>query len=85
MVIEIDDPEFLAAHPDLSAEEYAAYMEMVDDYDKLISSGERPDWETVSQGPFDFPTVTQEISNGLKYLRRVCQSAGLPLGTSEPV
>lgn len=80
-VVEIYSPEFLAGHPDLTVEEYGAYMEMVRDFDTLIRSGERPDWETIAKGPNSVEQIEGSIRDSMAHLRAVCAEFGLPLGT----
>lgn len=78
-VVEIYDQEFLAGHPDLTVEEFTAYMEMVRSFDLQIASGERADWETVAHRPLDADAVAQGIVASASHVRRICEAANLPL------
>lgn len=79
VIVEIDDPEFLDAHPDLTAEELEAYNDMVRSFQKLIDRGERPDWRRVADGPHDAETITRSICESMAHLREICINQGLPL------
>lgn len=77
MLVEVYDPEFLAGHPDLSVEELAAYLEMVQRYDERIAAGELPDWEAYAARPFGFAETVDYIGRSADHLRAVCEKAGL--------
>jgi sugar phosphate isomerase/epimerase len=78
-VIEIYNADFLAGHPDLSVEEFAAYMEMVRAFDQRIAQGERETWETVAGQPAGVDDVIARIKVSAAYLRQLCEKKGLPL------
>jgi sugar phosphate isomerase/epimerase len=58
--IEIEDPIWLAAHPDLTSEELAAYKALVADYEKRIEAGEVADWETYERNNYGWPTYENQ-------------------------
>ncbi|SHH00644.1 Sugar phosphate isomerase/epimerase [Kaistia soli DSM 19436] len=58
--IEIDDPIWLAAHPDLTREERAAYEALIGDYEKRIAAGEVADWETYERTNYGWPTYVNQ-------------------------
>lgn len=71
--IEIDDPVWRAAHPDLTAEEYEAYMALVDAYEKRIEAGEIEGWETYERRNYGYPsyaTQTFGYAEALAYIRK---------------
>jgi hypothetical protein len=76
-VIEIDNADFLAGHPDLSIEERDAFMDLVQSFDGLISRGERLGIAEFAQGPFDFESVCANIRNGFSLMRQILVDAGL--------
>jgi sugar phosphate isomerase/epimerase len=79
MVVEIYEPAFLAAHPDLTVEEFAAYMALVHAYDGSIARGERPDWQAWAARPFGYAETVDYIRRSAAHLRAVCAERGLPL------
>ena len=79
MLVEVYDPAFLAAHPDLSVEELAAYLEMVQRYDERVAAGEVPDWATYAAQPFGYDETVAYIRQSAEHLRLVCEKAELPL------
>lgn len=79
MLIEIDNPEFLKGHPDLTAEEKAAYLEMVRGYEQRIASGEIPSFDEYAARPFGYAETVAYIQSSAEHLRSVCQAEGLPL------
>lgn len=58
--IEIEDPIWLAAHPDLTSEELAAYEALVGDYEKRIAAGEVADWEAYERDNYGWPTYEDQ-------------------------
>ena len=82
MIIEIADPDWLAGHPDLSVEEYAAYMEMVLIYGRRIASGEVPDrnsFATWAQTNYLYDETVKYIKDSAAHVRAICNELGLPL------
>jgi sugar phosphate isomerase/epimerase len=80
MQAHIFDPDWLAGHPDLTLDEYAAFVEMVRAYGARIASGEIPDRETYAARPFGFAQAVAAITDSAAHLREVCAEAGLTLG-----
>jgi hypothetical protein len=76
-VVEIFDPRWLENHPDLTLEEYAAYLEMVQTYSKRIASGEIPDHDTYARQPYGFGEAVSFVRTSGKHLHAVCDAAGL--------
>ncbi|WP_406721110.1 sugar phosphate isomerase/epimerase family protein [Thioclava litoralis] len=71
--IEIDDPVWRAAHPDLSAEEYDAYMALVDSYEMRIAEGKIEDWAAYEARNYGYPSYSQQsyrYSEARSYIRR---------------
>ena len=77
--IEVFDPQFLAGHPDLTVEEYAAFMQLVHAYGERLAAGEFPDRLTYLQKPYDFSAAVALIKKGAAHLRSVCAELELPL------
>jgi sugar phosphate isomerase/epimerase len=78
-VIEIDEPAYLNGHPDLSAEELDAYLDMVRLYEQRLSREQADDWETFARRPYDYAAATGFITTGAAYLRALCAEFDLPL------
>lgn len=82
MVIEIADPKWLEGHPDLTPEEYAAYIEMVQAYGRRIAAGEIMDRATYAawaQANFHYDETVQYIRQSAAHVRSICEELGLPL------
>lgn len=82
MVIEIADPDWLAGHPDLGVEEYAAYVEMVIAYGRRIAAGEVPDrntFATWAQTNYLYDETVKYIKDSAAHVRGICNELGLPL------
>jgi hypothetical protein len=79
MLVEIYEPEFLAAHPDLTVEEFAAFVEMVHRYEERVAAGEVPDWAAYAALPYGYAETVTYIRDSAAHLRLVCEKAGLPL------
>ncbi|MBB4000721.1 sugar phosphate isomerase/epimerase family protein [Aureimonas pseudogalii] len=87
--IEIDDPVWRAAHPDLTAEELADYMAMVDAYERRVVSGEVPDWETYEREQYGYPTYENQpygfaeaigfVRRSARHIETVCAERGIAL------
>lgn len=84
-----DDPLWRAAHPDLTAEEYEAYMAMVDAYETRVTSGEIEDWTAYEARNYGYPDYTWQnygfdaaityIRKSADHIRKICARAGIPL------
>jgi sugar phosphate isomerase/epimerase len=82
MVIEIADPRWLEGHPDLSVEEYAAYVEMVLAYGRRIASGEimdRKNYAAWAQANFHYDETVKYIKQSAAHIRSICEELDLPL------
>jgi hypothetical protein len=79
MRIEIDNPEFLAGHPDLTEEEKAAYLDMVAAYEQRIANGEVPSFDEYAAQPYGYAETVKYIRDSASHLRRVCETYNLPL------
>lgn len=88
--IEIDDPIWRAAHPDLTPEEYDAYMALVDAYEDRIATGEIEGWaayEARNYGypsyeiqPYGYPEARAYIQRSTEHIRASGAAAGVPVG-----
>src|SRR5262249_51831958 len=80
-VIWIDafDPEFIEGHPDLTVAEYAAFMELVNEFTAKVKNGEIVDRATYLETPYDFEAAVSLITSGAEHLRKVCAEEGLAL------
>lgn len=90
--IQIDDPIWRAAHPDLNAEELEVYMATVDTFEARVKSGEIPDWEAYEASQYGYPTYERQsygygetvtfIKNSARYIERLCAEKGIALSPS---
>ena len=74
MLLELYHPDFVAAHPDLTTAEFAAYMEMLVGYEALVRAGERPTHETYDQLPFGYKESVAYIQQSRDHLRDVLRT-----------
>ncbi|MBY5648706.1 sugar phosphate isomerase/epimerase [Rhizobium leguminosarum] len=91
--IEIDDPIWRAGHPDLTADELAAYMAMVDAYEKRVASGAVLDWEAYESSRYGYPTYEVQsygfdeaiafIKQSARHVETVCVEKGIALSAPE--
>ncbi|MBY5457116.1 sugar phosphate isomerase/epimerase family protein (plasmid) [Rhizobium beringeri] len=87
--IEIDDPVWRAGHPDLTADELAAYMAMVDAYEKRVASGAVLDWEAYESRRYGYPTYETQsygfneaigfIKQSARHIEAICAEKGIAL------
>jgi len=87
--IEIHNPDWLAAHPDLTVVELTAYLELVHGFEQRVSHGEIVDWETYEADNYGYPSYETQsfgyaetrafISRSAEYLRTICEELNLPL------
>nr|WP_280517706.1 sugar phosphate isomerase/epimerase family protein [Falsirhodobacter halotolerans] len=97
--IQIDDSVWRAVHPDLTADEYDAYMAMVHDYERRIERGEVEDWVAYETRNYGYPTYREQtygfdealdyIKKSANYIAQTCETEGIRLKGSirsaEPV
>lgn len=87
--IQIDDPVWRAAHPDLTPEEYHAYIGMVDAYETRVTSGQIENWEAYEDRNYGYPTYAQQsyrfdaavayIQKSADHIRKICSQAKIAL------
>ncbi|MBY2999408.1 sugar phosphate isomerase/epimerase family protein [Rhizobium leguminosarum] len=87
--IEIDDPVWRAGHPDLTEHELAAYMAMVDAYEKRVASGAVLDWEAYESSRYGYPTYEVQsygfdeaigfIKQSARHIEAICAEKGITL------
>lgn len=81
LVIEIADPLWLEGHPDLAAEEYAAYIQMVQAYGDRIASGEVQDYDSYTKWSVEhyrFDETVKFIQESATHIRGICDTLELP-------
>jgi sugar phosphate isomerase/epimerase len=77
--VDIFDALWLEGHPDLTVEEYGAYMEMVQEYGRKIAGGEVVPWEAYAARPYGYAETVAYIKESAAYLRGVCAEVGIAL------
>jgi sugar phosphate isomerase/epimerase len=87
--IEIDDPVWRAAHPDLTKEEHDAYLGMVGAYEARIRTGAVADWVAYETAQYGYPTYSRQsygfdeairfIKRSVQHIEQACAGAGIRL------
>ena len=77
--IDIFDPLWLRGHPDLSLEEYGAYMLMVQHLAEKIASGKIPDWQSYADRPYGYAETVAFIRESAAHIHNVCADLGMEL------
>jgi sugar phosphate isomerase/epimerase len=77
--VDIFDALWLDGHPDLTVEEYGAYMHMVQEYGQKIASGELVPWKVYADRPYGYTETVAFIKESASYLRRICAEVGITL------
>ncbi|SMG58080.1 Sugar phosphate isomerase/epimerase [Paraburkholderia susongensis] len=79
MRIDIHDSEWSAAHPDLSPEEFDAFLALVKEGDRRVATGEVPDFETFAERRPGYAETIEDILDTARHIRRICKDFSLPL------
>jgi sugar phosphate isomerase/epimerase len=79
--IELFNPAFLEAHPDLTTIELAAYMELIHSNELKVATGQILDWQTYADRPFNFEEAIAAIHKSATHLRSVAAELALPLSS----
>lgn len=82
LVIEIADPIWLDAHPDLTPEEYAVYIEMIQAFGARVASGEVQDYDSYAnwlEAHYGFDETVKFIQDSAAHIRSICKAQNLPL------
>ena len=77
-MIQIFDPVWLAAHPDLTVEEFAAFIEMVAACERRVARGEVSDPAAYEAAPFGYAEAVGYIIDSAAHLRGLIAELGLP-------
>lgn len=78
--LEIYNPEWIAGHPDLSREEFAAYFELVRDYTERIRKGMVKPWQQHNSENFEYPEAIKCIESSRQHIETICQGLGIRRG-----
>ncbi|MDQ4504296.1 sugar phosphate isomerase/epimerase family protein [Sinomonas sp. ASV322] len=78
-LIEVYDKDFLAAHPDLTVEEFAEYLDLIRSYEARIAGGDVPSLDDYAAQPFGYRETVDSILASADLLRTVCAELSLPL------
>ena len=63
------DPDFRHAHPDVSAEEAAAYEDLVHAYEARVRAGELPDHAAYATAPYGYAEAVAYIRRSASVIR----------------
>jgi sugar phosphate isomerase/epimerase len=77
--VEIFDALWLQGHPDLTVEEFGAFMHMVQEYGQKITSGAVASWEVYAARPYGFAETVAFIKESASYLRGICVEVEITL------
>lgn len=73
--IQIDDPLWRAGHPDLTLEEQDAYLDLIDQFERRIDTGEIESWESFEARNYGYPTYNMQnygYSEAIEFIQRSC-------------
>lgn len=84
-LIELYDPEWIAGHPDLSREEFAAYFELVRSYTERIRAGEVKTWQQLNAEPFEYTEAVQWIESSRRHIDEICRKISITRETAADV
>jgi sugar phosphate isomerase/epimerase len=76
--IQLFDPVWLAAHPDLAVDEFAAYIELVVDCERRVARGEIIAPDAYQAAPFGYAEAVGYIKESAAYVRGLMVEMGLP-------
>ncbi|MGB8416946.1 sugar phosphate isomerase/epimerase family protein [Paraburkholderia sp.] len=79
MRIDIYDRDWSAAHADLTAEEFEAFMALVEEGDRRLKAGEVPDFERFGARRPGYAETIQDIFTTARHIRQVCADYAVPL------
>lgn len=77
--IDIDDPDWRNAHPDVTDDEFGAFMGLVECGEARIASGEVEDFETFGGRRPGYAETVAAIQSTAAHVRAICRAKGLPL------
>lgn len=87
--IQIDDPVWRAAHPDLTVEEMEAYIALLASYESRVASGEVEDWASYERRNYGYPSYEHQsygydaaityIRKSALHIRKVCENNDIQL------
>ena len=77
MSMQVFDPDWLAGHPDLTTEEFAAYMRLVRDQGLRVERGQVVGRASYSADAFDVEAATAALVESTHYMRALCDEMGI--------
>ena len=77
--VEVFDPDWLAGHPDLTIEEYAAFHEMLQIYARRIAAEAIEDIDSFAGRPFGYAEAVEHIRKSAAHIRAICREQTLPV------
>ncbi|MFE6972852.1 sugar phosphate isomerase/epimerase family protein [Streptomyces sp. NPDC057682] len=78
MPMHVYDPDWLAAHPDLTTTELAEIFRLTHTYEDLAAAGHRPDMGHLTGTPCDGPEQLRFITRTAEHLRGILAADGAP-------
>jgi sugar phosphate isomerase/epimerase len=83
-LIDLWEPIWMEAHPDLTAAEVAAYFRLVKRCEDRIARGETPSFDAYEAGPHDYEHTVRFIKESAALIRAICEKHGLGEPASAP-
>src|SRR5262245_61694714 len=82
-ITEIYDPVWAAAHPDLTVEEFAAWIRLVKGFEGRVARGETVAPEVLQATPFAYEDAVAYIKDGAALLRGIVADLGVAGATGQ--
>ncbi|WP_137921725.1 sugar phosphate isomerase/epimerase family protein [Hydrogenophaga sp. 2FB] len=79
MRIDVHDPDWRAAHPDLSQEEFDAFMALAEEGSRRIDHAEVPSFDAWRARRPGYAGTVEDIQATAAHVRAICARHGLPL------
>jgi sugar phosphate isomerase/epimerase len=75
-LIQVYDPTWLSAHPDLTVHELASYLNLAQICTGRIRQGDAPTVREIAEAPFGYDESVQEIQSGAAHIRSILATLG---------
>lgn len=83
-LIDIWEPVWMAAHPDLPPAEVAQYFRLVKEWENRAARGETPTFDAYEAGPHDYDHMVRFIKESAAHVRAVCERHELTSARTSP-
>jgi sugar phosphate isomerase/epimerase len=83
-ITEIYDPVWSAAHPDLTVEEFAAWIRLIKGFEQRVARGQTEAPESLQERDFGYEDAVAYIGESAALLRGIVADMRLPAATAQP-